>query len=81
MNRETANKPASIILCCGKERRLGRSKATVRGGRHTVIERTLDMLGFLCCQTVAVAAAGHPDDIGQANRIAAQLYATAQRSC
>ena len=49
-------KPVSIILCGGKERRFGRSKATAVVGGVTVLQRVIGVLGPLSRQVIVVTS-------------------------
>jgi len=56
LNRETATKPTSIILCGGKESRFGGSKSTACVGGITVMERIIRVLEPLSREIIAVTS-------------------------
>jgi molybdopterin-guanine dinucleotide biosynthesis protein A len=61
MSNEKVARPTSIILCGGRERRFGRSKADACVGGRTVIERILKVLQPISGQIIAVTAPHKPE--------------------
>ncbi len=61
MSSDKSGKVTAIILCGGKERRFGRSKANALVGGRTVIERILSVLEPLSSQVITVTSPEKPD--------------------
>jgi len=68
-------KPTAIVLCGGKERRFGRSKAQALVGDRTVMDRILSVLELVSGEIIAVTAPDKPDvPVGGRAKIVTDLF-------